>query len=63
MNWDDLETFTRKPRRKKRKKKYIDVDVEEINFDGPELYVMDVHPEIIQEMENRLRKIKREEEN
>lgn len=64
MNWDDIETFTRKPRTRKKKKKR-DLDTEELDFRYfvDEIYVSNVHPDVIEQMENRLRQIKKEEDN
>lgn len=49
-----------------KKKKHDDevlIEVEELNFDSLDIQVIDVHPDILQDFEKRLRKIKREEEN
>lgn len=65
MNWDDLETFTRKPRTRRKKKKR-DLDTEELDFRyfADEITLLSsVHPDVIEQMENRLRQIKKEEDN
>jgi len=62
-NWDDLETFTRKRTRRKKKKR--DSDTEELDFRyfADEIHVSNVHPDVIEQMENTLRQIKKEEDN
>lgn len=54
-----------KTRKKKKKPIRDENDFEELDFRyfADEIYVADVHPDVIEQMENRLRKIKREEEN